>query len=136
MVISLEEKRKHNEELEQSPEYQKIIPEVMKEIYTDYVESRIETIKELPDEAEEKYFIGFDDMPYEPTPEERKMRSKAYIIAKVQELLSIDPAQAAEYVSQLGSCHRLWAMQQNILKERYGITWYTPSELNPDIVFD
>ncbi len=32
MSISLEEKRKHNEELEKSPEYQKIIPEVMKEI--------------------------------------------------------------------------------------------------------
>jgi hypothetical protein len=37
---------------------------------------------------------------------------------------------------QLGSCHSFWAMRKHILKEKYGITWYSPSELNPDIKYD
>jgi len=37
---------------------------------------------------------------------------------------------------QLGNCHRLWTMQKNILKEKYGITWYSPAELHPEIKFD
>jgi hypothetical protein len=39
-------------------------------------------------------------------------------------------------LSQIGSCHRLWDMQKQILKEKYDITWYTPAELNPEIKFD
>ena len=46
------------------------------------------------------------------------------------------PEQAAQVFMELGSCHRLWTMQKNILKEKYGITWYTPDELHPEIIFD
>ena len=37
---------------------------------------------------------------------------------------------------ELGYCHALWAMQQRILRERYGVEWRTPAEMNPDIMFD
>lgn len=36
----------------------------------------------------------------------------------------------------LGHCHRLWAAQQRVLRERYGITWYTPAEMNPNSCID
>jgi hypothetical protein len=32
--------------------------------------------------------------------------------------------------------HRYWHMKQRILHERYGVTWRTPVELNPQIIFD
>jgi hypothetical protein len=46
------------------------------------------------------------------------------------------PEQAAQVFMQLGSCHRLWDMQKTILKEKFGITWYSPDELNPEIIYD
>ncbi|MBC8554768.1 MAG: hypothetical protein H8D23_34585 [Candidatus Brocadiales bacterium] len=35
-----------------------------------------------------------------------------------------------------GSCHILWGRQQKILKEKYGIKWRSPAEMNPDVLFD
>lgn len=35
-----------------------------------------------------------------------------------------------------GSCHILWGRQQRILQEKYGISWRSPAEMNPDIIFD
>jgi hypothetical protein len=43
---------------------------------------------------------------------------------------------ADELFMQLGCCHTIWSLQKRILKEKYGITWYTPAELNPDVKFD
>ena len=37
---------------------------------------------------------------------------------------------------QIGYCHALWEVQQRILRERHGITWRTPAEMNPDVLFD
>lgn len=36
----------------------------------------------------------------------------------------------------LGYCHRLWGRQKQILKEKYGIDWRSPAEMNPDIMYD
>lgn len=36
----------------------------------------------------------------------------------------------------LGRCHMIWEEQKKILKERYGIDWKTPAEMNPDVEFD
>ena len=36
----------------------------------------------------------------------------------------------------LGFCHIYWAVKKSILKERYGIEWKTPAELNPETTFD
>jgi hypothetical protein len=37
---------------------------------------------------------------------------------------------------QMGYCHMLWGRQQKILKEKYGIKWRSPDEMNPDTMFD
>lgn len=36
----------------------------------------------------------------------------------------------------LGSCHEYWYIKKRILKEDYGITWYTPAEENPNVIYD
>lgn len=35
-----------------------------------------------------------------------------------------------------GRCQVGWAMQKKILAERDGITWFSPGEMNPEVVFD
>jgi hypothetical protein len=37
---------------------------------------------------------------------------------------------------QMGDCHRIWRRQKQILKDEFGIEWFTPSEMNPHIIFD
>ena len=36
----------------------------------------------------------------------------------------------------LGFCHLFWETKKRILKEEYGIDWFTPAESNTDIIFD
>ena len=36
----------------------------------------------------------------------------------------------------LGFCHTIWETKKRILKEKHGIEWKSPSEMNPDICFD
>ena len=36
----------------------------------------------------------------------------------------------------LGSCHAIWAIEKKIYRERYGIEWHTPQEMQPEINFD
>jgi len=119
---TIEELRVQNNALVKSYEYQRIIPEVMKEVYTQFVNERIE---QLRSEAE-------DDLPWEVSEQERP----SFLINEAQKLMPDNPERAANLFIQLGSCHRLWALQKHILKEKYGITWYTPAELHPEIKFD
>ena len=35
-----------------------------------------------------------------------------------------------------GSCHAIWAIEKRIYREKYGIDWHTPQEMNPTISFD
>ncbi len=35
-----------------------------------------------------------------------------------------------------GFCHLYWDTKKKILLEDYGITWYSPAECNPDIIYD
>ncbi len=35
-----------------------------------------------------------------------------------------------------GVCHLFWHTKQKILRENYGIEWFTPAEMNPWIRFD
>ena len=37
---------------------------------------------------------------------------------------------------QFGYCHAYWHTKQRILKEKYGVDWRTPAEMNPDVAFD
>ena len=124
----IEELRVQNNALEKSYEYQRIIPEVMKEVYTQFVSERIE---------QEEKWLEMDtwDDPFGDDPESMKF-SISKRIEEAKRLLASNPEQAAELFIQLGSCHTLWDIQKRILKEKYGITWYTPAELNPDVKFD
>lgn len=38
--------------------------------------------------------------------------------------------------ASLGRCHAVWAEQKRILKEKHGIDWKTPKELNKHTCFD
>lgn len=36
----------------------------------------------------------------------------------------------------MGYCHLLWSAKKDILKKKYNIDWYTPSEENPYVLYD
>ena len=128
-MSTIEELRVQNEALERTPEYQRIIPEVMREVYTLFVNERIE--------QEEKWMETETlDTPFDDGSDESMKISISKRIEESKRLLNEDPSQAAELLSQLGSCHTLWALQKRILKEKYGIVWYTPTEFHPEIIYD
>jgi hypothetical protein len=35
-----------------------------------------------------------------------------------------------------GCCHDVWARMEQILKNEHGITWYPPSRMNTDLIYD
>lgn len=39
-------------------------------------------------------------------------------------------------VWQFGSCHTKWKIEQELMKERFGIFWPTPQDLEPNTEFD
>jgi hypothetical protein len=41
-----------------------------------------------------------------------------------------------EMRGEMGFCHIFWATQKRILKEKYGVNWKTPTEENPQALFD
>ena len=131
-----EELQAYNEVLEQSSEYQRILPKVMKEVYTLFVKERIESLERLAETEEVGNEQLADDLPWEPTPIEQKNNKPSFLISTAKSYLPDNPERAADVLSQIGSCHRLWAIQKQILKEKYDITWYTPAELHPEILFD
>ena len=125
---TIEERRLYNETLEQSSEYSHIIPEVMNEVYSQYVKEEIECSEHyLTKEDEDDAFASLYKSQRESV--ERKLN-------EAKSLMPDHPEQAAQVFMQLGSCHRLWTMQKKILKEKYDITWYSPAELHPEIKFD
>ncbi len=139
---SIEELRAYNKALEQSPEYQRILPEVMWEVNTQFVKEIIAQeerwlsykVEEEPIEDDDPIIVEFFKTLRADNKAQDEIRKKR--IEEAKELLPTDPTRAAQLLSKLGSCHTLWALQKRILKEKYGITWYTPAELNPDVKFD
>ena len=156
----------HNKALEQSPDYQKIMQEVNKEVYTQFTLDSIrleeQYIAEYGDyeEPECNYDNEYGDEPIisdgAPTATddeslmsneiddefaryEKYLRKGSNRIKEAKRLLEMypdKPEHAARLFIQLGSCHWIWAMKKRILKEKYGITWYAPSEVNPDCIYD
>ena len=128
---SIEALQAYNKALEQSPEYQRILPEVMNEVYSQYVKEEIERsecyLKREDEEDDDDVFASLYKSQRESV--EKKLNG-------AKRLMPDYPEQAAQLFMQLGSCHRIWAIQKQILKEKYGITWYTPAELHPEIIFD
>ena len=127
----LEELRAYNQAIEDSPEYQSILPEVMKEVYTIFVNERIEDLERTLDKED----IEADNDVFSSLYKELR-KSTEEKLKEAKSLMPDNPERAANVLEQLGCCHRLWSLQKRILKEKYGITWYTPAELNPDTKFD
>ena len=59
-MSTIEELRIQNEALERSPEYQRIIPEVMKEVYTQFVNERIKQEEKWleMDDSDDPFYDG------------------------------------------------------------------------------
>ena len=132
---TLEELREYNKSLEQSTDFQRIIQEVDKEIYTIIALDGIKDLEQYLANGGEDETIRLDgwDVDDLHTVTERKSDK----IRQAKSLLEENrPEAAADMFMQLGSCHSFWAVRKHILKEKYGITWYSPSELNPDIKYD
>lgn len=123
----LEESRAYNKAEEQSAEYQRILPEVMNEVYSQFVKEEIE--------YSERY-LAREDTEDDSALYKSLRESTEKKLNEAKRLMPDNPEQAAQVLMQLGSCHRIWAIQKQILKEKYGITWYTPAELHPEIKFD
>lgn len=114
----------HNCSLEVDPMFQKILPDVMREVYTAYVENHIK--------GSEGLIKLFSELGGASDTQEREKEK----IEKAKRLLPDNPEEAAKVFMMMGSCHELWGLKKKILKEKYGITWYTPSEVHPNIIFD
>ncbi|MDE6013283.1 MAG: hypothetical protein K2G91_11255 [Prevotella sp.] len=37
---------------------------------------------------------------------------------------------------QMGLCFRIWSVKRDLLKEKYGIEWRSPAQMNPRVLFD
>jgi hypothetical protein len=128
----------HNKALEQSPEFQKIEQEVDNEVYRLFALERIQQAEKYLAEHGD-YEDTFDDEFDAPTEYDIYLSKRSNRIKEAKRLLEKypnEPEHAARLFIQLGSCHWIWAEKKRILKEKYGITWYAPSEVNPDCIFD
>lgn len=128
----------HNRALEQSPEYQKLFLEVEKEAYTQFTLEQIRYAeKDLAEHGD--YEDHFDDEYNAPTEYDFYLSKLSNKIKEAKRLLEVYPDQpehAANLFIKLGHCHTIWELQKRILKDKYGITWYAPSEIYPYICFD
>jgi hypothetical protein len=52
---------------------------------------------------------------------------------EIKRIIATDPPEVRH---QLGYCHGVWGLKKSILRDRYGINWRTPAEMNPKIAFD
>jgi hypothetical protein len=99
----------------------------------------------------------FDDLPSDVTAlgtieDENDRGLKAFIDSIQRDPLEEDPAyaeilMAAEEQAEreladhpmnggIGFCHVFWDTKRMILKQKFGLDWRTPAELNPSIIFD
>lgn len=49
---------------------------------------------------------------------------------------AMDELKDHPFYEQFGFCHFLWDKKKQILKEKYGIDWRSPSDMNPHIIYD
>jgi hypothetical protein len=45
-------------------------------------------------------------------------------------------AELANEPKGIGYCHDYWSTKKRILKEKYGVDWKSPAEMNPGVLFD
>ena len=130
----------HNKALNQSPDFLKIEQEVEKEVYTQFAIDGITRLEyDLANGGEDNESVFYDDKFDAPTEYDIYLRKKSNRIKEAKRLLEMypdHPERAARLFIQLGSCHWIWGMKKRIFKEKYGITWYAPPEVNTDCIYD
>jgi hypothetical protein len=72
---------------------------------------------------------GLDYDPVEDDP--RYAEVFARIDAEVDAALADHPQRGA-----MGFCHVVWGTKKRLLKNKYGIDWRSPDEMNPQVIFD
>ena len=55
---------------------------------------------------------------------------------KIRKELEKELSELMKDCTGIGSCHIYWATKKRILREKYGIDWKSPAELNPFTLFD
>lgn len=133
------EYREHNKALDQSPDFLKIEQEVEKEVFTQFALDGIARLEyDLANGGKDEESV-YDDEFDAPTEYDIYLRKKSNRIKEAKRLLEMypdKPENAARLFMQIGSCHWIRAEKKRILKEKYGIIWYAPSEVNPDCIYD
>jgi hypothetical protein len=110
-------------------------------------EERISYIERLEREAAERAASedGLLHDPQEADPEFRLLLRRVSTeaesrveVLRQQELakLAVSSPAVANVVGRRGLCHRQWALMKRILREEHGVEWRSPSDMNPDTVFD
>ncbi len=59
----------------------------------------------------------------------------ARLIAQADKLAKIELKDHAS-VGGIGFCHVFWEVKKRILKERFGVEWKSPAEMNKGVLFD
>ncbi len=130
----MKEYKEHNEQLENSPEYKRVIDEVMREAYTSYVNWRLEEEKGFLENDLEEIAKKLDQLK-----EEKVLRNdnwRTFLLSSVdteakrwyegksrlekaakeaQKTLKADPKQAALMFREMGMCHSIWWSKQKLL---------------------
>ncbi len=65
--------------------------------------------------------------PIELTPEWKKINKE--VEKELDELFK-------DHHRGMGFCHLYWHEKRRILKEKYGIDWHSPAQMNPRVIFD
>lgn len=58
---------------------------------------------------------------------------EAFVIAQAE---AEKIAAAKGVLGHMGGCHILWEEQARILREQFGITWFSPQSMNPHVCYD
>ena len=59
------------------------------------------------------------------------------VYKKVQPIIEeLIKEKLGELYDHMGACHAIWYHRKRLLMEKYGIEWFTPVELNPEVRFD
>lgn len=74
--------------------------------------------------------MNTDGLKHDPLEDDPRFRD---LIAKAEREAELE---LADWPRGMGFCHILWETQKEILREKYGIDWHTPVEMNPDALFD
>ena len=55
---------------------------------------------------------------------------------RIAELEESSPTVESLFRGGRGLCHREWQLTKKLMKERHGIEWQSPADLNPWVIFD